>query len=141
MKPTKTLLVANKFILGIAVFWTLSIAFLCLVDLHALPDLPDLKVSGMDKYVHFSFHFGFTLLWSYCFIRIQKELIIKTVLNVFYVSVSYGILIEILQSVFTTTRKGDIMDVLANTTGASIAVITLLFYAYFKKAKTKKQIH
>lgn len=126
---------ANKFILSIAILWTLSIAFLCLVQLH---DLPSFGVSEMDKYVHFTFHFTFTLLWSGYFWRTQKSIVIKTVFKVFLASVAYGILIEFLQSALTTTRKGDVMDVLANTTGASIAVIALLCYRFFNKNKNKK---
>lgn len=55
--------------------------------------------------------------------------------KVFLVSVTYGILIEILQEVFTTTRKADIMDVLANAIGGLIAVIGLALYKNFKQNK------
>ena len=126
---------AKRLLLGAAIFWTLSIAFLCLVSLKELPKIPDLEISEMDKYVHFTFHFGFTFLWSSYFWNTQKELVIRTVFKVFLFSVAYGILIELLQSAFTTSRKGDVMDVLANTTGASIAVIVLIFYTYFNKNK------
>ncbi len=132
---TKTLSGANKFILGLAIFWTLSIAFLCLADLNRLPNLPSFGVSGVDKYVHSAFHFGFTLLWSSYFWRTQKGRVIKTVYKVLFISVSYGILIEILQGVFTATRKADVMDVLANATGATIAVIVLLCYKHCNKNK------
>ena len=126
---------ANKLILGITIFWTLSIAFLCLVQLNDLPSFPKLRVSGADKYVHSTLHFGFTFLWSSYFWKAQKEIITKTVFKVFYVSVAYGILIEFLQGAFTATRKADILDVLANTTGATIAVIALLCYKHFNKNK------
>ena len=132
MKLTKTLLVANKLILGIAIFWTLLIAFLCLVQIN---DIPNIGVSGADKYVHSAFHFGFTFLWSSYFWNTQKAIVIKTVFKVFLVSVAYGILIEFLQGAFTATRKADILDVLANTTGATLAVIALLCYKHFNKNK------
>ena len=123
---------ANKLILGIAIFWTLLIAFLCLVQLN---DMPSIGVSGADKYVHCAFHFGFTFLWSSYFWKTQKEIVIKTVFKVFLVSVTYGILIEFLQGAFTATRKADILDVLANTIGAILAVIALLCYKHFNKIK------
>ena len=140
MKPTKNLLVVNKIILGIALFWTFSIAFLCLTELSNLPNLPNFEVSGIDKYVHSTFHFVFTLLWACYFCSQQKNIVIKTVFKVFLVSVAYGILIEFLQSAFTSTRKADIMDVLANSVGAAIAVIALLCYKHFNKIKNYKQI-
>jgi VanZ family protein len=89
----------------------------------------------MDKYVHFTFHFGFTFLWSIYFCSLLKNITFKTVITVFSVSVSYGILIEFLQGAYTTTRKADIMDVLANATGALIAIITILLYKYIRQKK------
>lgn len=130
--PITNLSVAKKIILGIAIFWTFLIAFLCLVQFN---DLPSIGVSGMDKYVHFIFHFVFTFLWSVYFCSLLKDITFKTVFNVFFVSVTYGILIEFLQGAFTKTRKADIMDVLANASGALIAVIALLLYKYFRQKK------
>ncbi len=130
--PTTNLSVAKKIILGVAIFWTFLIAFLCLVQFN---DLPSFGVSGMDKYVHFTFHFVFTFLWSVYFCSLLKDITFKTVFNVFFVSVSYGILIEFLQGTCTSTRKADIMDVLANATGSLIAIIAILLYKYFRQKK------
>jgi VanZ family protein len=127
--------VANKLLLGAALFWTLTIAFLCLVQINDLPNFSSIDVPEKDKYVHFTFHLVFTLLWSSYFWYTQKNIVIKTVFKVFYVSVAYGILIEFLQGAFTATRKADILDVLANTTGATLAVIALLCYKHFSKNK------
>ncbi|MCX6184609.1 MAG: VanZ family protein, partial [Flavobacterium sp.] len=64
--------------------------------------------------------------WSIYFCSLLKNITFKTVITVFSVSVSYGILIEFLQGAYTTTRKADIMDVLANATGAGIAIVAIL---------------
>lgn len=130
--PTTNLLVAKKIILVLAIFWTFLIAFFCLVQFN---ELPSFGISGMDKYVHFTFHFVFTFLWSIYFCSLFKNIVLKTMFKVFLVSVTYGILIEILQEVFTTTRKADIMDVLANAIGGLIAVIGLALYKNFKQNK------
>jgi VanZ family protein len=127
--------VANKIILGAAIFWTLTIAILCLIQMNDLPEFQSIDIPGKDKYVHCTFHLVFTLLWSGYFWNRQKSIEIKTVFKVFLVSVCYGILIEILQGEFTTTRKADVFDVLANTTGATIAVMALLCYKHFSKSK------
>ena len=131
--PTKNLLVANKIILGIALFWTILIAFLCLVQFNSLPSV---GISGIDKYVHCTFHFVFTILWSIYFSSFLREIILKTVIKIFLVSVSYGVLIELLQGEFTKTRKADFMDVLANSIGALIAVITLLIYKNYNQKRS-----
>jgi VanZ family protein len=53
------------------------------------------------------------------------------VLKVFLASFFYGVLIEIAQSLFTTTRKGDVLDVIANTTGALGAVSILVLWGHY----------
>jgi len=128
--------VAKKVILGAAIFWTLTIAILCLIQINDLPDFNSIPIPDKDKYVHFTFHLVFTLLWSGYFWNVQKSLVFKTLFKVFLVSVTYGILIEFLQGEFTATRKADICDVLANTTGATIAVIALLCFKRFNKSKS-----
>ena len=127
---------AKKIILGAAILWTLAIAILCLIQINDLPNFPSVPIPGKDKYVHFTFHFVFTLLWSSYLLKVQKSIIIKTLFKILLVSVVYGVLIELLQGEFTATRKADILDVLANTTGATFAVIALLCYKRFNKNKS-----
>ena len=120
----------KKTLFGLAISWTLLIAFLCLVTFSKLPSL---RVSGVDKYVHATLHFVFTLFWgSYISLK-QNEIKIPKILRVVMLSILYGIVIEILQETITTTRHADILDVLANFTG------TLLALAVFILLKKKKQ--
>lgn len=118
----------KKSLLVLAVFWTLTIAVLCLVSFNKMPKV---GIKSADKYVHITFHFVFTILWFFA-LR-QKAAFKKIALKVFLYSIIYGILIEILQATFTLTRKADIYDVLANTTGAGLAVLILYFYDSFVK--------
>lgn len=117
--------VLKNTILSLAIGWTFLILALCLVKFN---DLPSLKVSGVDKYVHFTFHFTFTLLWGLYlglrFGKIQRTRLVYIVL----ISLGYGILIEILQEAFTQTRHADVMDVLANLTGAITAFLVLILF-------------
>lgn len=134
-KPTKHLLVLKKSVFGVATFWTLSIAFLCLAKFN---DLPSFGVSGMDKYVHFTFHFVFTLLWSVYFSLAFKKIEGKLLLKILLASLLYGIALEFLQNEFTATRKADVYDVMANFTGASIAVIIMIAFKRFSESKQLK---
>ena len=80
-----------------------------------------------DKLGHMFFHFGITTLWYLYF----KHKIINTkkaALQAFLFSFVYGILIEIAQGLFTTTRSADILDVAANATGALLVVGIVMFY-------------
>ena len=133
--PTNNLLVLKNVIFGLAVAWTALIAFLCLVKLN---NLPSLGVSGADKYVHFTFHFVFTVLWGYYIFLNQHKLELKKIGLLVFISLCYGILIEFMQELFTTTRHADIFDVLANLTGATIAFSLLVIFKN-NKSKTNTQ--
>ncbi len=112
--------VLKKATFSLAVGWTLLIAVLCLVK---FTDLPSIGVSGADKYVHFTLHFVFTMLWGYYFWLKLNEITLKKIAFIVAISLCYGILIEILQEKFTTTRHADIVDVLANFSGALAALV------------------
>lgn len=127
---TKNLLVLKKASLALAIGWTLLIAVLCLVDFGSLPSI---EVSGADKYVHIVLHFTFTMLWGFYFWQKKKQITIPKIIFVIVLSVFYGILIEFLQETCTKTRHADIFDVLANATGATIA---LVLFVLVKKRKS-----
>ena len=131
-KPTKLLLVLKKSVFGVATFWTLSIAFLCLAKFN---DLPSFGVSGMDKYVHFTFHFVFTLLWSVYFRLVFNKIEGKLLSKILLASLLYGIALEFLQNEFTATRKADVYDVIANFTGALVATIVMIAFSKWQQRK------
>ena len=116
--------------LSLAIGWTFLILVLCLVKFN---DLPSIKVSGADKYVHFTFHFTFTLVWGFYNRLRLGQWVLKSMLIIVCLSIVYGILIEILQETFTQTRKADVMDVVANSAGA----ISAFFVVVLWKLKSK----
>jgi VanZ family protein len=118
--PTKNLLAHKNLWFVLALLWTLLIGILCLVSFKKLPTV---KLAEADKYVHSIFHFVFTLLW-FGYLRLTLP---KPLLKVFLGSVAYGVLIEMMQSLFTQTRQADVKDVAANTFGAIVAVLVILF--------------
>lgn len=129
---TKSLLEHKKIVFGLALGWTAVIAFLCLISFN---ELPSIGVSGADKYVHAAFHFVFTTLWGTYSWAKTSELRIPSIIRIVFISFGYGILIEFLQETFTKTRHADILDVLANFSGAALALLVFLF---LKKPKTNK---
>ncbi len=115
----------------LALAWTCIIAFFCLIQASDIPSV-NIPISNLDKIVHAFFHFVFSSLWFMFFQKQFKEakylrlLIISVLLSVFY-----GIIIEILQGVLTTTRNADVFDVFANVSGA----IIFSLFSLFKKNK------
>jgi VanZ family protein len=104
------------------------ITYFCLTNSS---NIPAINFPSIDKIVHFCFHFGFTVSWILFF---KKELKgkeaddYKAYLISFIFSVFFGITIEILQGVLTTTRTPDVTDVLANTIGATIGVFSAIAF-------------
>lgn len=128
--PTKYLLVLKKILFSLAVGWTLLIAFLCL---DSLSNLPTIGISGIDKYVHFTFHFVFTMLWGFYSILKYNSIQISKIGIIIAISLFYGIVIEFSQELFTKTRHADIMDVLANFTGAFAAILVFILIKKFSQ--------
>ena len=126
---TNNLLVLKNAIFSLAISWTILIAVLCLVKFS---NLPSFGVSGADKYVHFTFHFVFTILWGFYSWAKLNDITISKIGRVVILSFCYGILIEIFQEIYTKTRHADIFDVLANGTGALVA---LVFFVLIKRQK------
>ena len=132
----KNLLAHKSIWLISAIFWTFIILFLCLINSDDLPSL-NLQVKGTDKVFHFILHFMFTSLWTlYLYAgakTITKSKIVKIILSSFL----FGVLIEFIQEYYTTSRNGDVFDVLSNTLGAFTAGILLYFILNrIKKLKT-----
>ena len=126
---TNNLSVLKNAIFSLAIGWTILIAVLCLVK---FTDLPSVGVSGADKFVHFTFHFVFTILWGFYSWAKLNDITISKIGRVVILSFCYGILIEIFQEIYTKTRHADIFDVLANGTGALVA---LVFFVLIKRQK------
>lgn len=126
----KHLLAHKYFYLIIAEIWTILIAVVCLVDFNKMPSI---SIKGADKYVHFSFYFIFTLLWFLYFRKKNEQQ--DAILKIFIAALIFGSLIEIAQETFTTSRHADVYDILANTTGALVAIIIILFYKLILKKR------
>jgi VanZ family protein len=62
----------------------------------------------------------------------------KVMGRVFLASVLYGIAIEVAQELFTATRHADFFDVMANTTGAFIAVAVIMIVNFTIKENNIK---
>ncbi|WP_228237022.1 VanZ family protein [Allomuricauda sp. M10] len=84
-----------------------------------------------DKMTHFVFYTGFAFLGSLCLReRTQGNVPLgKATMITVVTAICYGILIELLQYLFTTDRMAEIGDVLANSLGAltGIGLIRWLF--------------
>ncbi len=116
-----------------ALAWSLVTVILCLVQFS---NIPQVAIPSADKYVHSGFHFLFTIFWFLHFNATSNRSIVSNLILVFALSVLFGVLIEGAQAFFTTTRKAEVADVLANTVGSLAAILGIYL---FQKLKANKQ--
>jgi len=125
--------VPKKLWLLAAVGWTLLVTLACLSSFGGFPKV---GIPSADKYVHVIFHFVFTILWCFYFqSRRRYSNNVKIAFSIVLLSAVFGAAIEIAQEVFTTTRQADIMDLLANLSGAILAATVVTIYNWLFKKK------
>jgi VanZ family protein len=118
---------SKKTYFSFALIWTLIVTILSLIPMGDVGST--IKIAYKDKYVHFTFYFVFVVLW---FSFAKKRNIKNINLIILFSAIGYGILMEICQGVFTTTRTADVYDAIANSFGAFFG---LLFINYLFKKK------
>ncbi len=107
------------------------VAYFCLAPAS---DIPSISIPNLDKLAHSFFHFVFTILWFLFFKKqVKKKNQTKLLVGAVFFSLFFGIGIEILQSRLTITRNGDFFDVLANFSGALLALIFVLVAKQIRK--------
>ncbi|MES2747777.1 MAG: VanZ family protein [Bacteroidota bacterium] len=118
----------KKILLLFALLWTVLITILSLITVGNIGG--KIALPHKDKMIHFVFYFVFVLLWFH--VKKSGNNYKKTSVVVFLIAIGYGLLMELFQSVFTTTRKADIFDVIANSSGA-LAGLFFISYRFLNK--------
>jgi VanZ family protein len=99
----------------------LLLLFLSLTNTEKFQMVSMLAIPTMDKLVHFGMYFflmSVILIEHRRSIRTMKHLLIAAL-----VPFAYGVLMEVLQYMFTSTRSGDFLDALADGLGVLCAVL------------------
>ena len=116
--------------------YTLFVAVICLMPMPHINEAP----KHSDKLVHILTYVMFTLLWFTFFYILQaktndfKQSLIKSC----GFALVYGIIIEALQALVTSSRSADFNDFLANLVGICAAVLVIYaFKSQFLKVKSK----
>ena len=109
--------------------WALLIAVLSFFPGNRFPKV---EITRVDLAVHFFFYTVLTFLLIDSHYRESKKVWWgkNPVLSAFLFSISYGILVEILQGTVFVNRSADLTDVVANTFGA---IIGWAVYYYIQK--------
>ncbi len=83
-------------------------------------DLSYFNIPYFDKMVHFGFYFILVVLGVFALKEQFKNRLklFKCLVSALIFAITYGIIIEVLQAMFTVSREGDVLDAIANTVGA-----------------------
>jgi VanZ family protein len=102
--------------------------FVTFSSLYSFEDtsVPTIQIPHLDKIVHFTFYFVAAILGLFSFrMRIREGASLKKFMIVMLLLlVIFGIIIEVIQDRYTTSRAGDVFDALANTIGTLVGVLT-----------------
>ena len=116
-------LLKGKLPLVLSLIITIGIVYL---SLNKPSQHSSIHIKHLDKIQHCFAYFIFAITWL---ITAHNKNIKNYVLIIF--CISFGILLEFLQEILTDYRTGDLLDVLANSTGVLLGL--LFFDKIFKK--------
>jgi VanZ family protein len=97
--------------------WTSLIIYASVTSNESLPKFQVFE--HFDKVVHFCMYFG----QSFLLVPIFTKLKFKYLLSI-CIAIAFGMLMELVQGVFTENRSADGFDVLANSLGALFGVFS-----------------
>lgn len=118
----------KKLALALAVCYTMLLTILSLITVNQLPKLGS---TFDDKIYHFGAYMVLTILWYNFLTRTSSKFIIAFSA---LISIVYGIIVEVIQGAFTTSRTEDYIDVFANSIGVFFGILLILT---FRKLKLK----
>lgn len=78
---------------------------------------------SLDKIVHILFNATLLFLWLHYLNNIGRLKSWLVILVLFFLAIIYGIIIELLQKYFTTSRMADLWDVVANSIGCICGLV------------------
>ncbi|PCJ63915.1 MAG: hypothetical protein COA58_14890 [Bacteroidetes bacterium] len=105
-----------------AIIWTILIGSSCLVPAATFRSFSFDSLIQVDKLIHLILYLLFVLFWALAIPSSKKNTLILLITGV-----SYGILIEILQGSMHLGRSYELDDIIANTIGAILGVISIRF--------------
>ena len=119
-----------------AIIWGIIIFIMSSLPGDDIPKSFIINIPFADKIIHFSMYFLLVILILLGFLRKSKNiLIIRKFLFAFFISLLYGILMEVLQYFVFIMRSADLMDIVANITGSLIGLLTF-YYVQEQRAKS-----
>lgn len=108
-----------------AISWGILIIVLSMMSSSSIEKIAIFKFRHIDKVVHFCLYFVFTIFLISGFKRNNYNVYLKParLIIIILIFTSFGILMEIFQLEFTTTRSAELLDFVADAVGGIAAVL------------------
>lgn len=99
--------------------WALVILILCLLPGK---ELPTVDIENFDKLAHFSMYFLLALMMYYGWKKQDSFIALhhRTAIKILIITSAYGFVVEVIQELLTADRHFDLLDAIANSTGAVV---------------------
>lgn len=109
-----------------SILWALAILIICLLPGK---DIPSFTLFEYDKIVHFLIYAALAVMMYYGWKKQNtfSSLYKFTLLKILLITFLYGFAVEVLQEWLTADRHFDILDALANSTGAIAGSFLCIF--------------
>mgnify|MGYP001084770177 CR=1 FL=1 len=107
-----------------AILWSLFIASSCLLPASSFHRFSLNSLFELDKLIHLILYFVLVVLWAISSgtnYGANKKFIIVLM------SIAYGVLIELLQAMMGMGRAYDLDDIIANTVGCILGILSVSF--------------
>ena len=111
------------------IFWILFIFVLCATPGQYIPSTDWLELLSFDKFVHASLFFILATLTFITALKYKKPT--PVLVTCFLMCVAYGALLEFMQATCFSNRSADWKDMVANTFGCVMALLTLKKIKFF----------
>jgi VanZ family protein len=119
------MIIKNKF----SILTALIIMYLSMASSHTFDKVPIINIPNIDKIVHFGMYFGLTSV-----LILENKRALRGTYSLFIIALialSYGIVIEFMQSALTVTRTGNVFDALADFAGILVSILLWLWIKRF----------
>jgi hypothetical protein len=116
-----------------SIMWGLVILLSCIIPGNRINKVALLELKHIDKFLHFLMYFIFSII---LYLDLRKY--INTLKNkyfgylyIFFISLVWGIIIELIQYYILSYREGNVFDIIANIGGILTGIFFILLAGKF----------
>ncbi|MBT8244987.1 MAG: VanZ family protein [Winogradskyella sp.] len=117
----------RQFYLFTAIGYTLFLLYITLANPEKL--LVKEYLEFQDKIFHFGAYVLLALVWGFFALKAKYK---KAILISFTTTLTFGVILEIIQEILNPLREYDNLDLLANCIGVAVGTIIVFYYKNLK---------